>query len=114
VRIRQRDNQPISISDAEPSFDDTQRARKRTYAILMAIHLIGFTLAGVLAHIWWLALGIVAVTGPLPWVAVVIANDRPPRKRQWAQRMPHRPHPAHPAIDQDGHEPRTVHPSERR
>lgn len=81
----------MSISDAQPSFDETQRARKRTYAILMVIHVTGFALAGALAHIWWLALGIVALTGPLPWVAVVIANDRPPRTRQRpVRRIPRR------------------------
>lgn len=84
---RRPDSRPISISDAQPSFEETQRARKRIYAMLMVIHLVGFTLAGVLAHLWWLALAIVAVTGPLPWVAVVIANDRPPRKRREAQRL---------------------------
>lgn len=85
----------MSISDAQPSFDETQRARKRTYAILMLIHVTGFALAGALAHIWWLALGIVALTGPLPWVAVVIANDRPPRRTpRPAQRVPRRAHVA--------------------
>lgn len=91
MRTKRRDRGPVSISDAQPSFDETQRARKRTYAILMVVHVTGFALAGALAQIWWLALGIVALTGPLPWVAVVIANDRPPRIRQRpAGRVPHR------------------------
>lgn len=76
MRSTRRDHEPVLITDAERSLDDEQRARKRVYAILMVIHLVGFTLAGVLAHIWWLALGLVALTGPLPWVAVVLANDR--------------------------------------
>jgi Protein of unknown function (DUF3099) len=79
---RRHGREPVLITDAQPSFDDEQRVRKRTYAILMVIHITGFALAGLLAHIWWLALGIVAITGPLPWVAVVIANDRAPRKPQ--------------------------------
>lgn len=95
VRTKRHDSRPVSISDAQPSFDETQRARKRTYAILMVIHVTGFALAGALAHIWWLALGIVAVTGLLPWVAVVIANDRPPRStRRPARRVPRRAHVA--------------------
>lgn len=78
-----RRDEPALITDAERSFDDEQRARKKVYAILMVIHLVGFSLAGVLAHIWWLALALVALTGPLPWVAVVLANDRrsTPEKR---------------------------------
>jgi hypothetical protein len=98
VRTKRHDSRPVSISDAQPSFDETQRARKRTYAILMVIHVSGFALAGALAHIWWLALGIVALTGPLPWVAVVIANDRPPRNRtRPARRAPRRAHVAVPS-----------------
>lgn len=64
------------ITDAAPSFEDEQRRRKRTYAVLMVVHLVGFTAAGLLAHYWVLALIIIAITGVLPWVAVVIANDR--------------------------------------
>lgn len=94
MRHGRRGGRPISISDAQPSLDETQRARKRVYAILMVIHLVGFTVAGVLAHIWWLALGIVVLIGPLPWVAVVIANDQPPRKRREAQRAHRPPAPA--------------------
>ena len=71
-----RGDDPALITDAERSFDDEQRARKKVYAILMVIHLAGFALAGALAHIWWLALVLVGLTGPLPWVAVVLANDR--------------------------------------
>ncbi|MBB5153911.1 DUF3099 domain-containing protein [Saccharopolyspora phatthalungensis] len=73
---RRHHDEPVLITDAAPSFDEEQRHRKRVYAVLMAVHLVGFTAAGLLAHIWWLALGIVIVTGALPWVAVVIANDR--------------------------------------
>jgi hypothetical protein len=91
VRHGRRSGRAISISDAQPSLEETQHSRKRIYAILMVIHLVGFTLAGVLSHIWWLALGIVVLTGPLPWVAVVIANDQPPRKRSEVQRLIHRP-----------------------
>ena len=82
--MRRHSDDPALITDAEPSFDEEQRHRKRVYAVLMVVHLVGFTAAGLLAHIWWLALGIVIVTGALPWVAVVLANDRtaqPGRRR---------------------------------
>ena len=42
----------------------------------MVLHLVGFVAAGLLANVWWLALVIIALTGALPWIAVVIANDR--------------------------------------
>lgn len=78
------------ITDAQPSLDEEQRRRKRTYAILMVVHIVGFAVGGALYHIWWLALAIVVATGTLPWVAVVIANDRS-RPRQ-AERVPHEEH----------------------
>lgn len=79
---RRKHDEPVLITDAAPSFDEEQRHRKRVYAVVMVVHLVGFTAAGLLAHIWWLALGIVAVTGALPWVAVLLANDRTSRRGQ--------------------------------
>lgn len=75
MRSARRDH-PVVITDAAPSFDDDQRHRKRVYAALMVLHLVGFVAAGLLANVWWLALVIIALTGALPWIAVVIANDR--------------------------------------
>ncbi|MEV0697365.1 DUF3099 domain-containing protein [Saccharopolyspora sp. NPDC050389] len=77
---RRRHDEAVLITDAAPSFDEEQRHRKRVYAVLMVVHLVGFTAAGLLAHFWLLALGIVVVTGALPWVAVVLANDRTSRR----------------------------------
>lgn len=76
MRRRRRERDPVVITDAAPSFEDEQRRRKRTYAVLMVVHLVGFAAAGLLAHYWVLALMIIAVTGVLPWFAVVLANDR--------------------------------------
>ncbi|MEU6269616.1 DUF3099 domain-containing protein [Saccharopolyspora shandongensis] len=78
MRRRRRD-ETVLITDAAPSFDDEQRHRKRVYAVLMVVHLVGFAAAGLLAHFWVVALGIVVVTGALPWIAVVLANDRASR-----------------------------------
>ena len=75
-----RSAEPVLITDAEPSFDAEQRHRKRVYAVLMVLHLVGFTAAGLLAHLGWPALVIVVLTGALPWVAVVLANDRSSRR----------------------------------
>ncbi|MFN2494613.1 MAG: DUF3099 domain-containing protein [Pseudonocardiaceae bacterium] len=68
------------ITDAAPSFDDQLRSRRHRYALLMAVHLVGFALAGVLYYLaWWLGLALMIATGALPWIAVVAANDGPPR-----------------------------------
>ncbi|WP_370591233.1 DUF3099 domain-containing protein [Saccharopolyspora montiporae] len=66
----------MTITDAQPAFDVEQRHRRRVYAVFMVLHLVGFVAAALLVHIWWLAVLIIALTGPLPWVAVVVANDR--------------------------------------
>jgi hypothetical protein len=44
----------------------------------MAIHIIGFAVGGALyARAWWTGLIIIIVTGPLQWVAVLLANAAP-------------------------------------
>ena len=86
MRSARRDREPDLITDAAFSLHEEQRVRKRVYTILMIVHLVGFTLAGLLAHIWWLAIALIALTGPLPWVAVVLANDRLSNRKR--RRMP--------------------------
>ncbi|GAB2735590.1 hypothetical protein GCM10027174_05700 [Salinifilum aidingensis] len=71
-----RRGKPVVITDAAPSLAAEQRVRKRVYAVLMAVHLAGFVAAALLAHIWWLAVVLILITVPLPWIAVVIANNR--------------------------------------
>ncbi len=46
-------------------------------------------LAGVFYQTWWLALIFVVLSVPLPWMAVLIANDRAPRKAEHVSRMGH-------------------------
>jgi hypothetical protein len=76
---RHRDHDVVVITDAPQSFDDQLRFRRRRYATLMAVHIIGFALAGVLYYqAWWLGLVLMIGTGVLPWIAVVAANDAVP------------------------------------
>ncbi|MCZ2805040.1 MULTISPECIES: DUF3099 domain-containing protein [unclassified Modestobacter] len=75
-------NEPVLITEAEPSQVDQHAARKKRYAITMAIRGISLVLAAMTYtySIWLMA--VFAVLGTvLPWVAVVMANDRPPRKK---------------------------------
>jgi hypothetical protein len=77
---RQRRHNAVVITDAAPSFEDELRSRQRRYAALMAVHIVGFALAGVLYYVaWWLGLVLMIATGALPWIAVVTANDNTPR-----------------------------------
>jgi cytoskeletal protein RodZ len=54
------------------------------------------------AKIWWLALALILLSVPLPWMAVLIANDRPPRKAETSQRLS----PSRQAIAAPDEEPR--------
>jgi DUF3099 family protein len=73
--------EPVLITEAEPSQDDQHAARKKRYVITMLIRGVSLVLAALTYQIVWLML-IFAVLGTvLPWIAVVMANDRPPKKR---------------------------------
>ncbi len=84
------DDTPVLITEAEPSYDDQQAARRRKYAIMMSLRIPCLVLAVLVHPIWWLSLAILAVSIPLPWVAVLIANDRPPRKNEHVNKYRHR------------------------
>jgi hypothetical protein len=86
----QRDGPPVLITEAAPSFDDEHAARRRKYAIMMGLRIPCLILAGIFYQTWWLAVLFVLVSVPLPWMAVLIANDRPPRKAEHVSR--YRPH----------------------
>ncbi|WAL69645.1 DUF3099 domain-containing protein [Amycolatopsis cynarae] len=77
-----KEAEPVLITEAAPSFEDEHAARKRKYALMMGLRFPCLVLAGVFYHTWWLALLFVVLSVPLPWVAVLIANDRPPRKAE--------------------------------
>ena len=82
----ERDDEPVLITGAAPSQDDQLAARKRRYLIMMGMRIPCLLLAAIFAQTWWLALLFVAISVPLPWVAVLLANDRPPRKSEHVHR----------------------------
>lgn len=98
---------PTLITEAAPSLDDQHRARVRRYTILMAFRIPALVLAALAYSAFSSALIsilIIAASIPLPWVAVLIANDRPPRDKNEPSRWD-RPHRAieskpHNAIDE--------------
>ncbi len=77
------------ITAAEPSYAEQYAARRRKYAILMSARIPCLLLAGVFYQTWWLALTFVVLSVPLPWIAVLIANDRSPVKAEHVNRFGH-------------------------
>ncbi|RBY98166.1 DUF3099 domain-containing protein [Blastococcus sp. TF02-8] len=78
---RSRRAEPLLITEAQTSLTEQHAARKRRYAITMAIRAVALVLAAVFYKIVWLMI-ILAILGTvLPWIAVVMANDRPPKKK---------------------------------
>ena len=102
------DGRPVLITRAAPAFEVQHRERVRKYVILMACRIPALILAAVAYSVWengLISLAIIVVSVPLPWIAVLIANDRPPRRaeeprRYAAQRIPLFPTAERPALEQ--------------
>jgi DUF3099 family protein len=86
---RRSGDAPVLITAAEPSYAEQYALRRRKYAILMSARIPCLVLAGVFYQTWWLALAFVALSVPLPWMAVLIANDRAPRKAEPVNTLRH-------------------------
>ena len=83
---RQRRPEPVLITEAEISVLEQHAARKKRYVITMAIRGVSLVLAAVFYQTLWLALIFAALGTVLPWIAVVMANDGPPKKKLDAHR----------------------------
>jgi hypothetical protein len=77
---------PVLITDAARSYEDDLAARKRRYAVMMGLRVPCMVLAAVFYQTPWLAVTLLVLSIPLPWMAVLIANDRLPRKREEVNR----------------------------
>ncbi|SCL31066.1 Protein of unknown function [Micromonospora nigra] len=78
--------QPILITDAARSQDDQLTSRQRRYVVMMGVRvacvIVGAILVGVKAPLLWLWLPLVGLGMILiPWLAVLLANDRPPKEQ---------------------------------
>ena len=90
---------PVLITDAARSFEDELAVRKRRYGIMMGLR-IPFMIAAVACYqIPWLAVSLLVLSVPLPWMAVLIANDRLPRKSEDSNRY----RPDRPQLEQREH-----------
>ncbi|MET8908541.1 DUF3099 domain-containing protein [Micromonospora sp. NPDC004551] len=77
--------QPILITDASRSQDDQLTSRQKRYVLMMGIRVaclvIGAVLVGVKAPLLWVWLPLCGLGMALiPWLAVLLANDRPPKE----------------------------------
>jgi len=89
VNRRPDDDGPILITQAAPSYDEEFAARKKRYSLIMACRIPCLLLAGVFGigfNLPLVAVLFIVLSVPLPWVAVLIANDRPPKKAEKANR----------------------------
>ncbi|BBZ48520.1 DUF3099 domain-containing protein [Mycobacterium heidelbergense] len=83
-------DRPVLITSAAPSYEEEHRARVRKYLTLMAFRIPALILAALAYGAWHnglISLLIVAASVPLPWMAVLIANDRPPRRSDEPRRF---------------------------
>jgi len=103
------DGRPVLITGAALSYDEQHRRRVRKYLTLMAFRVPALILAAVAYGTWHnglISLAIISLSLPLPWIAVLIANDRPPRRPEEPRRFedaPRRtqlfPRPTRPALE---------------
>jgi len=107
------DGRPVLITAAATSYEEQHRARVRKYLTLMAFRIPALILAALAYGAWHnglISLAIVAASIPLPWMAVLIANDRPPRRADEPRRFDHArqhtplfPRAEHPALEPPRH-----------
>lgn len=105
--------EPILITRAEMPYEEQHRARVRKYLVLMAFRIPALLLAALAYGAWHnglICLAIIALSIPLPWMAVLIANDRPPRRLEEPRRFDdaHQRTPLFPAAERPALEHRII------
>ena len=84
------EGRPVLITQAALPYEEEHRQRVRKYLTIMSFRIPALILAAVAYSVWengWVSLLIIAASIPLPWVAVLIANDRPPRRLEEPRRF---------------------------
>jgi Flp pilus assembly protein TadB len=81
-----RQSRPLVITDAQHSLDDQLHRRQVRYGLMMLTRAICVVLVVVFASLrvpWpWLWVPLLVLGAVvLPWMAVVLANDRPPKEK---------------------------------
>ncbi len=107
------DGRPVLITRAAPAYEEQHRQRVRRYLQLMFWRIPALILAAVAYGIWengLISLAIILVSVPLPWMAVLIANDRPPRRAEEPRRYEARRIPLFPTAERPALERHVVSP----
>ena len=75
--------EPVLITTAAESSADEYDRRRKKYAIMMSLRALAVIAAASTYRVsLWLAMAFVVAGTILPWCAVLIANDRPAKKRR--------------------------------
>jgi hypothetical protein len=84
--VKRSASRPVLITDAARSQDDQLRSRTHRYVFMMLVRAACVIVFAVLVAtrppmlwLWLLLVGAAAVV--LPWTAVILANDRPPKDK---------------------------------
>lgn len=88
-----RDGEPVLITEAEPSRDEQLAARRNKYLLMMLTRIVCLIAAAVFYQNPWLLAVFVTGAVVLPWMAVLIANDSPPKKTEKVNRYNGHPDP---------------------
>ncbi|MGI8722415.1 MAG: DUF3099 domain-containing protein [Geodermatophilaceae bacterium] len=85
---REREGEdPVLITEAAPSLLEQHDVRKRRYIITMVVRALCLILATIFYQTLWV-MGVFAILAiVLPGIAVLVANDRPPKKSLDAHRF---------------------------
>jgi hypothetical protein len=96
------DGRPVLITRAAPAYEVQHRERVRKYLTIMSLRIPALVFAAVAYGIWHnglISLAILVASIPLPWIAVLIANDRPPRRAEEPRRYDARRIPLFPTAE---------------
>jgi len=74
-------DRPVLITEAPINVDDEYNSRRKRYLIMMIIRaLCVIGAASTFQYSGWLAAAFIPAALVLPWAAVLIANNRPPKQ----------------------------------
>jgi hypothetical protein len=96
--VKKQPERPVLITDAARSQGDQLRSREIRYVMMMGLRVTCLIVGAVLISVkppllpLWLILCAAGMV-LLPWMAVLIANDRPPKKAQKINRYGGHPDP---------------------
>jgi len=101
--VKKQQERPVLITNAAQSPSDQLRSRQIRYVSMMGLRAVCLILGAVLISVQppllplWLILCAAGMVF-LPWAAVLIANDRPPKTK--AEREAAKPQPTQTVIEQ--------------